>query len=411
MFLVFTLSLLVTLNYYDLWMPLVAKIAPQSTPTVRHTVSLIFMYCLTFGVFLYFCLWLSAERIHVHKAADGIAGVVLGALTGIVCCASLLFIWFSLPFSERMLPVDESTMFFPCHRLAFHGLTFVRNKIPGRREFDGERFLRDLRYGLPQMRELGNGYYVTSVPTGLSVFFQEGGTWGVYSGRGIGARSFYRGLKERMGTPIEDLTPRERKLPFGRKGKTPLFIPSSGASGATIAVMWEELPEAVKERTTGPVDRFLPDGEIAVAETHISDHELYMKVYEVKKQGNIGTLVALFEPDPAKVPKEVLSLRNFMPLRICFPINETRSKEIETDLMAKGVPTDQAQQLIGQLRMCGKAVFTGLGKKRMAIEMTGIGKWRIYEIPTPINLEEPEKKEERPQRPSRRAGTTGPKSQ
>lgn len=400
MFLVFFLALVVTLNYYDLWMPLVAKIAPQSTPTIRHTVSLIFTYCLTFGVFLYFCLWLSVERIHVHQVADRILGGILGMITGVACCAALLFMWFSLPFAERMVPVDDSTMFFPCHKWVFHGVTFVRNSIPGQREFDGERFLRDLRYGLPQMRELGDGYYITSVPTGLSVFFESGGQWQTYSGRGTGPQAFYQRLKERMGQPLEDIPPSERKKPFGRKGRTPLFIPGSGGSSATIAVMWDELPDIVQKQTAEADERFEPDGEIAVAETHISDHELFMKIYQVQKTANVGTVVALFEPNRKKISKEELNLRQFMPLRICFPIDSAWARKIETDLMAKGVASDRAAAIIDQLRMCGKAIFQGLGDDRMAIEMTGVNKWRITKVPTPVNMEKPAPKESRTARPT-----------
>lgn len=396
MFLVFFMSLVVTLNYFDLWMPVVAKITPQSSPTIRQTVSLIFTYFLTFGVFLYFCLWLSTERIQVHKTADRVLGGLLGVATGIACCAALLFMWFSLPFAERVLPTDESTMFFPCHKLTFRGITVVRKAIPGKREFDGERFLRDLRYGLPQIQEIGDGYYITSVPAGLSVFFELGGQWQTYDGTGKGIRAFYERLKKRMAVDPDSIPPSEKRKPFGRKGRTPLFIPGSSGGAATVAVMWDKLPDIIQQRTDEADKRFVPDGEVAVAETHISDHELFMKIYQVEKTGNVGALVALFEPNRERVSKGELDLREFMPLRVCYPLDENRTRKIQTDLMKNGVAADRSAKLIDQLRMCGKAVFRGLGDEPMAIEMTGIGKWRIFSLPTPINLEKPESDEKKP---------------
>ena len=375
-FLVFFLALLVTLNYYELLMPVMQKVIPQINRSWRHSVSLIFTYCVVFGGSVYLCLWLCAERVSVHKAVDTVGGGLFGLATGISCCAALLFMWFSLPFAERILPLDDSTMFFPVHKITFHGITFVGKSMRGDRDFNGERFLRDLRYGLSDMRSVGEGFYITSIPTGLSVFMGGGGFGDL--------RGFYVDMKKHMSAP-EDRRPSQQRKAYGRKGRTPLFIPGGG-DDAVFAVMMDDLPSEVSESTSTALERFIPDGEDAVAETNISDRKLFMKIYRVTKSGNIGTLVALFQPEPENLRGMVT---NFLPLRVCFPFNDAAAISLEDDLMKKGVPSDEARHIITQLRLGGKAVFLGLGSRLTAVEMTALDKWKIFEVEQPIDLDKP----------------------
>lgn len=392
---VFFFALMFCLNYYEEIIPLVRKVAPKSSYDVRHSVALIFTYCVSLGIFLYFCLWLCIDRVPVQRTLDAVGGATLGLITGIYCCAGLLFMWFSLPFAETVLPVDDSTMFFPCHKLAFSGVTFVGDRFPSRgldgkaeRLFHGERFLRDLRYGQTDIRDYGDGFYVSSVPTGLSVFF---------SGSAARPVDFYIELKKRMAIPESEIRPSQKREPFGRKGRTPLFIPYSGDK-CMVAVMMDGLPQELKEETSEPLDRFLPDGEVGVGETKISDYPLFLKVYSVEKKKNVGTLIALFNPKPKGLHHMV---GDFLPTRACFPLKKTKQASLKTELMKNGATPDEADHIIDQVQMCGKAVFTGLGNHVYAVEMISPSQWKLFKAAEPVDLDK-----EEASRPGRRRVTT-----
>ena len=170
--LVFFLALLVTLNYYDLLFALVGKIAPRTGIKVRECIAFISGYMIVFTFFLYFCLWLCAEKLPIHNAVDGVGGAIFGAMTGVVCGGVLMMMWFHMPFAERHDPVDDAEMFFPCHTLTLRAASFGGDRISGGKKFHGMRYMRDVRYGLPRIPSVGSGYYVSSVPTGLRVFIK-----------------------------------------------------------------------------------------------------------------------------------------------------------------------------------------------------------------------------------------------
>jgi len=378
-FLVLFFTLLLTVNYRSLLMPLVGRFVPQASATVHQCISTVATFAISLAVLLFICLWLSAERIPLHRGVDVALGGLIGAATGVIFSAALLFLWWSFPLAERYLPVETGTMIFPCHTLTFRAMAFVGRRMPGDREFNGDRFLRDLRFGLPEVPAVGDGFYVSSIPTGLSVFFD---------GRGLRKpEEFYLDMKKNMAIPEEDIPPSQRQEAFGRKGRTPLFIPHSGDS-ATIAVMMEGLPSGLDMRTRGPLDRFVPDGEVGVAETYISNQELFVKVYQVSKtkdgKGNIGTLVALFEPTPDDMKDRV---RNYLPLRVCFPFGEAQAQALETELVKLGfADRDAVLRMIDQLRLGGKAAFS-VGDDRYVIKMISRDEWRIEKAPQPIDLE------------------------
>ena len=382
MFFVFFLALLITLNYFDLWIPVIGRIAPRTSPSVRQCISLIFTYLLTFGLFLYLTLWLCAERVWVQKWVDRIGGGIVGAAAGLACCAAILFIWFSFPFAERAAPVDKGTMFFPAHSMIFRAITFIGDRISSEDapEFEGERFLRDLRFGLTSIPSVGSGIYVSSIPAGLSVFYQEGGR---------GAETFYKQMKERLKIPESDLTPSERRRPFGRRGVTPIFI-DSGGTNAMIAVMMEGLPPELEAATSGALERFRPDGEVGVAETYIVDQKLFVKVYNVEKHGTVGSIIALFEPKPPELRDMV---NDFLPLRECFPLTEQEEQRLIYELKNVGATSEEADTVARQVRQGGKALFTGFeeedtaGEQLMAAEMISRNTWRIYPVSQPTNLE------------------------
>ena len=153
---VFFIPLLVALNYYDLLFGLIGRIKPDTTQATRETISFITTYLVAFFICVYFCLWLCAEDLRVSKAVDTIAGGILGAMTGAICSGVLMLFWFSMPFSRSLhFEVSDADMFYKPQLFALESAAVVAADIKGERSpywaFSGERFLRDLRYGLPQL--------------------------------------------------------------------------------------------------------------------------------------------------------------------------------------------------------------------------------------------------------------------
>jgi len=377
-------------------LPVAEKIVPQASSTARHCICLIAAYLFFFGILLYFAMWLCSERIHIHKNLDMFGGGFVGLMGGIVCSAALLFIWFSFPFGERTFPVGR--MFYPPHKWTFHGITFVSKRISGGRDFDGNRFLRDLRFGLPAPRLIGDGFWVTSVPTGQIVFT---GSSASDTGRAL---DFYMSIKERWGIPDSEIRPSERRQPFGKKGRTPLFI-SFSSDEAMIAVIMDDPPRDVASpRGADAAEFFYHDGEIAIGQTYVSEQPLYMKIYAVKKRQNVGTLVAMFHPTstplfPPPIPGEAKSrMDKFMPLQECFQISPGKASMLKNQLKSKGATAEEAEHMIKQLRYCGKAVFVGLSGRLMAVEMMGHKLWKVFDVQKAVDLEKEDVSEGRRRR-------------
>lgn len=416
--LVFFIPLLITLNYYDLLFNLVGRIAPDTSPTTRETISFIGTYLLSFTLCLYFCLWLCADVLRLHKLIDSIGGGFVGAVTGIVCCGVLMLIWFSLPVARLQFPVNDTEMFFPVHKLTMKMTTYVAHRIEGARRFSGERYFRDLRYGLPQMPSTSEGYYVASIPNGLRVFIEAGGG---------DPQNFLTNIKKRLETPDEDVKPSEQRASFGERHRTPIFIGSaeggggsgggSGAAGegALIAMLMDDVPHLITETTQDPAKMFVHDNEIFFTSLKIGDRDVFIKIYRVPKLGNIGPIVGLFQPqddrlpgviwavmagkDPDKIAEELAqnkTVRNeseardliaranlvvdFLPSSAHFRFDES---DMITRLMASGATHEEAQGMIPMLKFGGKTWFIGREKKPWVAEVIGDNKYRIEEVKVP----------------------------
>ncbi len=243
---VFFVPLLITLNYYDLLFGVVAKIKPDTTQSAREAISFVATYLITFFICVYFCLWLCAEELRMDKTIDTIAGGILGIVTGMICCGVLMLIWFSTPFSRLpQFEVSDTDMFYRPQDYALEAATIVADRVKGEREFSGERFLRDLRYGLPQVPTLGAGFYISSVPTGLKVFIEPGG--------GSPAALLVK-IKERLNNPERDIPPSEQREVQVEKGRTPLFLHENSAT-ALIAVVMESVPADLAQVAADEPDR------------------------------------------------------------------------------------------------------------------------------------------------------------
>ncbi len=388
-FLVLFLPLLITLNYYDVFFDLVARISPESSMSIRETISFIGTYVLCLVVFMYFCMWLCIEKMPINKGVDMVGGAIAGTATGIVFCGVAMLIWFAMPFAEEQAPVDEGQMFFPVHRLTMRMTTFVAQRIEGRRAFDGERFMRDLRYGLPQPRTLGAGFYISSVPTGLRCFIEGGSSTG--GGYPPDPARFVTQVKERLAHPEMEITPSMQRANFAELRRTPCFREME-TGGAYVAVIMDDVPTEVGRDIADASNMFVNDGEIYYSKDTLSDRVFFMKVYYVdRSEGGIATLVALFQPTDKQnylkyvaVPtgeddREAQAL--WQPVRACFKFDETR---MVTRLMEAGATNEEAQRLIPQLRLGGKAWFLGRNKQPYIAEVGGgDGAFRVEPVKKP----------------------------
>ena len=297
----------------------------------------------------------------------------MGLATGIICSGMLLMLWFSLPFAERKFPVDDIEMFFPCHRFTAKAAGFASRHMGGGKTFRGEAYLRDLRYGVPHIPSLGDGYYISSVPTGLRVF--------IAAGRIDNPEGFLEKVMELLGKPEDELRPSEKNRPLGYRGRTPIFIKQAQKS-ALFAVVMDDIPAEVGSALSDPTEVFVPDGEMGVAKPAVSlGYNLFIKMYRVDKKGNIGTLIALFQPKGKAYQHKV---EEYLPSRECFRFND---QQMITKLMAAGATHQEATRLARQLHLGGKAVFVGRDEKPFAAEITGQNRYRIFEPPEPEDLD------------------------
>ncbi len=69
----------------------------------------------------------------MNKVLDTIAGGLLGALTGAVCCGVLMMIWFSMPISRQpQFEVSDTDMFYKPQDYALEAATIVADRDQGR---------------------------------------------------------------------------------------------------------------------------------------------------------------------------------------------------------------------------------------------------------------------------------------
>ena len=356
---VFFVPRLITLNYYDAMFGVVGMIKADTTQSTRETIAFIGTYLLTFSICVYLCLWLCAEKLRLSKTLDMVAGGILGAVTGMICCGALMLIWFSLPLSRQMqVEVADTDMFYKPQDYALQAATVVAGRIKGDRLFSGERFLRDLRYGLPQVPTLGNGYYVSSVPTGLKVFINPGSDT---------PGSFLLKIEERLKNPEKDIPPSEQAEVRVEKGRTPFLLQESGGT-ALIAVVMESVPPELAEQASASDPQsgqlFASDGEVGYANETDGDRKMYIKIYQANKAGAVSSEIGLFQPrDAAKYGK---LFEGYWPAKTCFPFNDG---EVETQMTVKGATMEEARALLRQLHFCGKAIFTGSEGKIYALEL------------------------------------------
>lgn len=383
------LPLLITLNYYDLTFDLVAKISSESSVSVRETIGFVGTYIISLIVFMYFCMWLCIEKMPINKGIDLVGGAVLGAAGGIVFCGAALLIWFAMPFAEEKFPVDDGQMFFPAHKITMKMATFVSHRIEGKRKFNGERFLRDLRFGLPQQPTLGAGFYISSVPTGLRCFIEGGASLG--GGYPTDPSRFVSQVKERLAHPEMEITPSMQKANFAELRRTPCFR-ELDTGGAYVAVIMDDVPTEVGSDIADASKLFAFDGEIYYSKDMASDRVYFIKVYYLdRSQGGVATLVSLFQPtDKANYTKYVAVPTGeddreaesiWQPSRACYKFDDT---QMETRLTEAGAVRAEAQRLIPQLHLGGKAWFLGRNNEPYIAEVYGgDGKIKVEKVKKP----------------------------
>ncbi len=365
------MALLVTLNYYGLAFSLVGRIAPTLSPRLRECISFISVYMLSFVFLLYFCLWLCAETLKIHNVVDAVGGGTFGILGGIVCSGVLMMFWFSMPFATRDFPIDDAEMFYPPHKLTLHMASFFGSRIEGDRPFDGRRFLRDLRYGLPGILELGEGIYVASVPNGMRVVVGGGDPKG-----------FAETVAKFLGRTEAQIRPSERK-DIGLEARTPTFVEGAGGGDneVLIAVVNDLIPN-------GGNDEFAADGAVGVSKKKDGERTIVIRVYSVSREGNVGSLIASFQPkDPSEwheENKDWAGVRALMPTRPCFSFGE---KEAIDEMINHGATDDEARRIVPLLRLGGKACFKGIGDKIVAAEVKPGGKIEVFEPEEPLDLD------------------------
>jgi hypothetical protein len=273
-----------------------------------------------------------------------------------------------MPFSRQLqFEVADTDMFYKPQDYALQAAAIVADRIKEDREFSGERFLRDLRYGLPQVPTLGNGFYVSSVPTGLKVFLEPGGG---------SPQSFLLRIEERLNNPEKDIPPSEQKEARYEKGRTPLFLDESTGS-ALVAVIMESVPTELAQVSGDESDRlFASDGEVGYARETIGDRILYIKIYQVGKVGPVGSEIALFQP--RDMTKYADRFENFWPAKVCFPFDDGK---VKIQITEKGATVADAATLMEQLRHCGKAIFKGSEGKDYGLELSAPNQpGRVFEV-------------------------------
>lgn len=366
MFLVFFVPLLITINYYDILFNIIGKIAPESTNTIRETISFIAMYFICFIACVFFCIWLCIDLMRIHKAIDLIGGGICGAATGIVCSGVLLMMWMTLPISEEKFSIDDGQLFFPNTKMTMQAATFVAGRIPSKRPFIGERFLRDLRFGLPQPPTMGAGFYVSSIPSGQRVFIDSSG---------MSPAKFLETLKERIMNPRREPTATEAKRPFGEKRRSPVFI-EQDAKQALVAVVMDAVPQEIAIENSA-AKMFVHDGEAYYSRESVSDRIMFVKIYRIARDSGVASQIALFQPGDHEVAEQVMP--GYLPSRNCFKFNVS---EVRTDLMQAGV-TDNLDELVQRLQFGGKVWFEGLAGKPTCAEIAPNGKCHIFEAKAP----------------------------
>ena len=379
MFLVFLLALLVTLNYYGLAFSLVGKIAPKVDLKMKECISFAFTYLVSFGVLLYFCLWLCAENMKIHSLVDMIGGGIFGLAGGVLCSGVAMIFWFSTPFSTNF-PIDDNEMFYRPNEWSLAMATQIGRRIPGGRPFSGVRFMRDVRYGLPGIPSIGSGVYVASVPNGLRIFdcSRHSPTTAVME------------VAKYLGRTGETIAPSEKRE-AGDIGRTPMLI--DGSSSNLIAVVDD------RNRGLGNVpSEFVADGAVGFATKKSLEQEIVIRLYRVEQVGPVASVIALFQPAEVwrDVDEVVETMQELLPSRECYNFD---TDEMLTALIESAVPDTDAKRLIPLLRHGGKICFAGAGNVLTCAEVMGDENFRVFRPDPPEDLDETIKaRKEREQR-------------
>jgi hypothetical protein len=284
-----------------------------------------------------------------------------------------MLIWFSMPFSRQVqVEVADTDMFYRPQDYALRAVTLVAGRLKADRTFSGERFLRDLRFGLPQVPTLGSSFYISSAPTGLKVFIEPGGG---------SPQAFLLRIEDRLYNPEKDVPPSEQGEARYEKGRTPLRLEAAGDS-ALVALVMESIPPELTQVSGDEPDRlFASDGDLGYANETNGDRKLYVKIYQVTKTGAVGSVIGLFQP--RDMTRNAETFQNFWPAKVCFPFNDGL---VEKQLRENGV-TQEVGPLLAQLHYCGKAIFTGSEGKTYALELSAPEQpGRVFEVQPAKNL-------------------------
>ena len=196
-------------------------------------------------------------------------------------------------------------------------------------------------------------------------------------------------LTKYLGKSRSEHRPTEIKR-VGDSGRTPVFIDGDKSQlakspQAVIAVVHDHLGRGIGD--------FAYDGAEGIAERKIGSLNVVIKVYRVTKQGNIGSLVASYQPetpsewhrDPIK--KDWLNVIDLMPTRKSFSFDEAQAlaKLIEHGAMAP----EAENEIIPLLRLGGKVCFIGSGAKPTVAEVGPSKTVNVFQAQEPEDLDDP----------------------
>ena len=350
---------------------------PENCLAAGYFIIFLVLFCL-FG---YFAVRFTPEIAPLYKKLDRALGTIAGILAGLTLSGSLCNAWFTSSLAERWPIPKDSKFYFKPHEylLATYGHVTGHSdptggpdhyaRFPGGAWFNAKGIITKMAEKGSLMPRSGDGFWISSVPTGLRVF--------ISTARAQPRSSFKNSLKGWVESEWEGAIAKSGRAITGFAGKTPVYVRSED-SEAWVAVE-VVLPRRVAEPAAG-WNPLVDDGQ---SDTCLGANQRFLKIYRLRKKRKaknekvVAKLIAMMYSRKLSPP----TVEALYPVSPQFTINPDERNHALSELTGDGIPQDLADHLIDMARRGGKVIYEARDGSNRALEITSAqGQYRISTV-------------------------------